>query len=115
MQIWVASNPRGAERLPPDIVTPESDLYLRRLWGDPNEVLALVLEYQYGFQKIILHFGFVWRVGFENQAAVSSYVYGWLWSEEKHRRCVEEGILYFFCNLSFLFSLLNFLLLSVLR
>ncbi|KAF3595500.1 hypothetical protein DY000_02025446 [Brassica cretica] len=37
-KIWVPTNPRGAERLPPDIVTPESDLYLRRLWGDPNEV-----------------------------------------------------------------------------
>ncbi|KAL0658107.1 hypothetical protein Bca4012_078692 [Brassica carinata] len=36
-KIWVPTNPRGAERLPPDIVTPKSDLYLRRLWGDPNE------------------------------------------------------------------------------
>lgn len=106
MQIWVASNPRGAERLPPDIVTPESDLYLRRLWGDPNEVLTgSCIIYQYGFQKIILHFGFVWRVGFENQAAVSCNVYGWLWSEEKHRRCVEEGILP-----SFIISFLPFLI-----
>ncbi|KAL0761577.1 hypothetical protein Bca101_077727 [Brassica carinata] len=45
-KIWVPTNPRGAERLPPDIVTPKSDLYLRRLWG------------------------------FKNQAAVSSNIYG---------------------------------------
>ena len=38
LHIWVPTNPRGAERLPPDIDTPESDLYLRRLWGDPNDV-----------------------------------------------------------------------------
>ena len=37
-QIWVPSNPRGAERLPPRIVAAESDLFLRRLWGNPNEV-----------------------------------------------------------------------------
>jgi hypothetical protein len=40
-QIWVPSNPRGAERLPPRIVAAESDLYLRRLWGNPNEVSIL--------------------------------------------------------------------------
>ncbi|VVA93815.1 unnamed protein product, partial [Arabis nemorensis] len=38
-KIWVPSNPRGAERLPPGIVASESDLYLRRLWGDPQEDL----------------------------------------------------------------------------
>lgn len=38
-QIWVPSNPRGAERLPPGIVATESDLYPRRLWGDPSEVI----------------------------------------------------------------------------
>ncbi|TYI51327.1 hypothetical protein E1A91_D12G168400v1 [Gossypium mustelinum] len=36
-KIWVPSNPRGAERLPPGIVRAESDLYLRRLWGKPSE------------------------------------------------------------------------------
>lgn len=40
LQIWVPTNPRGAERLPPDIVTAETDLYLRRLWGLPSEVCA---------------------------------------------------------------------------
>lgn len=37
-QIWVPSNPRGAERLPPAIVAADSDFYLRRLWGLPSEV-----------------------------------------------------------------------------
>jgi len=37
-QINASSNPRGAESLPPGIVVSESDLYLRRLWGDPSEV-----------------------------------------------------------------------------
>lgn len=37
-QIWVPTNPRGAERLPPGIVQAESDFYLRRLWGLPKEV-----------------------------------------------------------------------------
>lgn len=38
VQIHVPSNPRGAESLPPGIVVSESDLYLRRLWGEPSEV-----------------------------------------------------------------------------
>ncbi|RRT82120.1 hypothetical protein B296_00001042 [Ensete ventricosum] len=38
LQIYVPTNPRGAERLPPCIVVPESDFYLRRLWGNPDEV-----------------------------------------------------------------------------
>ena len=37
-QIWVPSNPKGAETLPPGIITSESDLYLRRFWGNPEEV-----------------------------------------------------------------------------
>ncbi|KAL8161652.1 hypothetical protein V2J09_013141 [Rumex salicifolius] len=39
-EILVPSNPRGAETLPPGIVVPESDLYLHRLWGNPNEDLT---------------------------------------------------------------------------
>ncbi|KAL8052669.1 hypothetical protein ABFS82_05G020500 [Erythranthe guttata] len=38
-KIWTPSNPRGAERLPRGIVVPESDLYLRRLWGLPSDDL----------------------------------------------------------------------------
>jgi hypothetical protein len=41
LQIWVPSNPKGAESLPPGIVEAESDFYLRRLWGKPSEVCIL--------------------------------------------------------------------------
>ncbi|XP_028776544.1 uncharacterized protein LOC114733278 isoform X1 [Neltuma alba] len=44
-KIWVPSNPRGAERLPPGIVEAESDLYLRRLWGKPSEDLTSKPKY----------------------------------------------------------------------
>ncbi|KAK4346249.1 hypothetical protein RND71_032588 [Anisodus tanguticus] len=44
-KIWVPSNPRGAERLPPDIVASESDLYPRRLWGLPREDLIIKPRY----------------------------------------------------------------------
>ncbi|CAF2003802.1 hypothetical protein Bca4012_078598 [Brassica carinata] len=41
-KIWVPSNPRGAEMLPPSFVEAESDLYLRRLWGLPKDDLPEV-------------------------------------------------------------------------
>ncbi|KAK2968117.1 hypothetical protein RJ640_028022, partial [Escallonia rubra] len=41
-KIWIPTNPRGAERLPPGIVASESDFYLRRLWGLPSEPRYLV-------------------------------------------------------------------------
>ncbi|KAL2519610.1 Protein of unknown function (DUF707) [Abeliophyllum distichum] len=44
-KIWIPSNPKGAERLPPGIVASESDFYLRRLWGLPNEDLASEPKY----------------------------------------------------------------------
>ncbi|KAF5741104.1 hypothetical protein HS088_TW10G00099 [Tripterygium wilfordii] len=44
-KIWVPSNPRGAERLPPGIVAAESDLYLRRLWGLPKDDLTSKPKY----------------------------------------------------------------------
>lgn len=44
-KIYVATNPRGAELLPPGIVVPKTDLYLRRLWGDPNEDLKTRPKY----------------------------------------------------------------------
>ncbi|KAI3467600.1 hypothetical protein Pfo_024263 [Paulownia fortunei] len=44
-KIWVPSNPKGAERLPPDIVASESDFYLRRLWGKPSEDLTSKPKY----------------------------------------------------------------------
>ncbi|XP_041016072.1 uncharacterized protein LOC121258595 isoform X1 [Juglans microcarpa x Juglans regia] len=45
LKIWVPSNPRGAERLPPGIVEAESDFYLRRLWGKPSEDLTKKPQY----------------------------------------------------------------------
>ncbi|GMN24818.1 hypothetical protein TIFTF001_000706 [Ficus carica] len=44
-KIYVPTNPRGAELLPAGIVVPESDLYLRRLWGDPSEDLKKKPKY----------------------------------------------------------------------
>ncbi|XP_057738826.1 uncharacterized protein LOC130955860 [Arachis stenosperma] len=44
-KIWVPSNPRGAERLPPAIVEAESDYYLRRLWGKPSEDITFKPKY----------------------------------------------------------------------
>lgn len=44
-KIYVPTNPRGAELLPPGIIAPESDFYLRRLWGDPNEDLTTRQKY----------------------------------------------------------------------
>ncbi|XP_010264658.1 PREDICTED: uncharacterized protein LOC104602608 [Nelumbo nucifera] len=44
-KIYVPTNPRGAESLPPGIVVPETDFYLRRLWGDPNEDLKTKPKY----------------------------------------------------------------------
>ena len=35
-KLWVPSNPRAAERLPPGIVASQSDLYTRRLLGLPR-------------------------------------------------------------------------------
>ncbi|KAF1867066.1 hypothetical protein Lal_00049494 [Lupinus albus] len=45
LQIWVPSNPRGAERLPPAIIEADSDFYLRRLWGKPSEDLTSKPKY----------------------------------------------------------------------
>ncbi|KAJ8751407.1 hypothetical protein K2173_016610 [Erythroxylum novogranatense] len=38
-RIYVPTNPRGAELLPPGIIVSETDFYLRRLWGEPSEDL----------------------------------------------------------------------------
>lgn len=44
-KIWEPSNPRGAERLAPQIVVNESDFFLRRLWGKPSEDLPKKPKY----------------------------------------------------------------------
>ncbi|KAH7856916.1 hypothetical protein Vadar_006850 [Vaccinium darrowii] len=53
-KIWVPSNPRGAERLPPRIVAAESDLYLRRLWGLPSEVISLFMILNLSLQDVTI-------------------------------------------------------------
>ncbi|KAE9585759.1 hypothetical protein Lalb_Chr24g0394691 [Lupinus albus] len=44
-KINVPTNPNGTESLPPGIVVSESDLYLRRLWGEPSEDLKKKPKY----------------------------------------------------------------------
>ncbi|XP_047326582.1 uncharacterized protein LOC124930273 [Impatiens glandulifera] len=44
-KIWVSTNPRGAERLPPGIIAKESDLYLRRLCCSSNEDVLIKHKY----------------------------------------------------------------------
>uniref|UniRef100_A0A2N9HYB0 Uncharacterized protein n=1 Tax=Fagus sylvatica TaxID=28930 RepID=A0A2N9HYB0_FAGSY len=53
--IWVPFNPRGAERLPPGIVEAESDFYLQRLWGKPNEIVSRSIEPQKDHHHWSLH------------------------------------------------------------
>ncbi|XP_020580114.1 uncharacterized protein LOC110024469 isoform X2 [Phalaenopsis equestris] len=48
-KIYVPSNPKGAERLPPGILARESDFYLRRLWGSPSEDLRIQQKYLVAF------------------------------------------------------------------
>ncbi|THU46606.1 hypothetical protein C4D60_Mb09t06690 [Musa balbisiana] len=49
LKIYVSTNPRGAERLPPGMVVSESDLYQRRLWGKPSEDLHIHQKYLVSF------------------------------------------------------------------
>ncbi|XP_031502813.1 uncharacterized protein LOC116265941 isoform X2 [Nymphaea colorata] len=62
-KIYVPSNPRGAETLPPGIVVSESDLYLRRLWGKPSEDLQTKPKYLVTF-----------TVGYEQKANIDACV-----------------------------------------
>eukprot|EP01018_Ginkgo_biloba_P025186 Gb_00631 [translate_table: standard] len=62
-KIYVPTNPRGAETLPPGIVVAETDLYLRRLWGKPSEDLLFKQKYLVTF-----------TVGFEQREIVNSAV-----------------------------------------
>lgn len=61
--IYISSNPKGAERLAPGILTPESDFYLRRLWGNPNEDLHMQQKYLVTF-----------TVGFEQKKNIDAAV-----------------------------------------
>ncbi|KAG2593745.1 hypothetical protein PVAP13_5NG012599 [Panicum virgatum] len=49
LKIYVPTNPKGAERLPPGIVVSETDLYLRILWGEPSEDLTSQPRYLVSF------------------------------------------------------------------
>ncbi|KAK2983319.1 hypothetical protein RJ640_016057 [Escallonia rubra] len=62
-KIWVPSNPRGAERLPPTIVASESDFYLHRLFGKPSEDLVMKQKYLVTF-----------TVGYDQRKTVDSAV-----------------------------------------
>ncbi|XP_073286860.1 uncharacterized protein [Primulina huaijiensis] len=58
-KIWAATNPRGAERLPPGVIVAESDFYTRRLYGVPGEDLLVKPRYLMTFtvgleQKMII-------------------------------------------------------------
>uniref|UniRef100_A0A5B6ZI70 Lysine ketoglutarate reductase trans-splicing protein n=2 Tax=Davidia involucrata TaxID=16924 RepID=A0A5B6ZI70_DAVIN len=62
-KIWVPTNPRGTERLTPGIIASESDLYLRRLWGQPSEDLTIKPRYLVTF-----------TVGFEQKNNIDAAV-----------------------------------------
>ncbi|XP_073117019.1 uncharacterized protein [Elaeis guineensis] len=49
LKIYVPTKPRGVERLPPGIIVSESDFYLRRLWGNPDEDLTIKQKYLVAF------------------------------------------------------------------
>lgn len=82
-QIWVPSNPKGAERLPPGIIASESDLYMRRLWGNPEEVCFSNTQsdsWSSHFSceiSVTLAFYFLLSVssGFEEETEISSNIY----------------------------------------
>ncbi|GMH06797.1 hypothetical protein Nepgr_008637 [Nepenthes gracilis] len=62
-KICVPTNPRGAERLPPAIIASESDFYLRRLWGHPDEDLTSKPKYLVTF-----------TVGYEQRAYIDACI-----------------------------------------
>ncbi|CAN8311601.1 unnamed protein product [Cochlearia groenlandica] len=62
-KIYVLTNPRGAELLPPGIVVAETDFYLRRLWGEPSEDLKKKPKYLITF-----------TVGFEQRNNINAAV-----------------------------------------
>ncbi|KAF5959131.1 hypothetical protein HYC85_000340 [Camellia sinensis] len=71
----------GAESLPPRIIESKSDFYLRRLWGEPSEVL-------FGF--FIFHASIIKTVGFEKEADIFGDIHGWLGSEEHINAAINK-------------------------
>ncbi|KAF3337451.1 hypothetical protein FCM35_KLT18038 [Carex littledalei] len=49
LKIYEATNPKGAETLPPGFVVSESNLYQHRLWGNPDEDLPNKHKYLVAF------------------------------------------------------------------
>ncbi|KAK9061701.1 hypothetical protein SSX86_018884 [Deinandra increscens subsp. villosa] len=90
-KIWATKNPRGAERLPPGVVEPESDFYLHRLWGNPTEDLDIKPKYLVTFavgyeQKEIINKAVkkVWWYAkrFLHPDIVAPYDYIFIWDED---------------------------------
>lgn len=54
LQVIYKNYTRGAELLPAKIIVPETDLYMRRLWGKPEEVFKsfeFICSYQVDIQR----------------------------------------------------------------
>ncbi|XP_074302608.1 uncharacterized protein LOC141634281 [Silene latifolia] len=62
-KVWAPTNPRGAELLPPGIVVSETDFFVRRLWGLPEEDLTVKPKYLVTF-----------TVGFDQRATIDACV-----------------------------------------
>ncbi|KAL6587448.1 hypothetical protein OROMI_000426 [Orobanche minor] len=69
-KIWVPTNPRGAERLPPGIIVAESDLYMHRLWGPPSEDLIVRPRYLVTF-----------TVGYDQKNNIDAAVKKWWYAK----------------------------------
>ncbi|KAL2927514.1 Oxygen-dependent choline dehydrogenase [Bienertia sinuspersici] len=62
-KVWLQTNPRGAERLPPGIVVSETDFYQHRLYGLPEEDLIHKPQYLVAF-----------TVGYDQRANVDACI-----------------------------------------
>jgi hypothetical protein len=85
LQIYVPTNPRGAELLPPGIVVAKTDFYLRRLWGEPNEVLTSHSIFTFSIYMVlslkairIVNVKTITFAGFEEEAKISCDIYSWI-------------------------------------
>ncbi|CAL5033093.1 unnamed protein product [Urochloa decumbens] len=81
-KIYVSTNPKGAERLPPGIVVPETDFYLRRLGGEPSEDLTTQPRYLVTF-----------TVGIKQKGNIDAAVKSSEWDEfEWSRRAIHVSV-----------------------
>ncbi|KAI7992266.1 UDP-xylose transporter 1 [Camellia lanceoleosa] len=73
-KIYVPTNPRGAESLPPAIVVSQFDFYLRRLWGEPSERaihVSVRKQTKWWYAKRFLH-----------PDIIAAYEYIFIWDED---------------------------------